>query len=125
MTAVAVVAHHERGGRGALAPSRRRRGSPSAATRRGSCPTTPPALGLDDLVSERPLAERRPRGLPRRRRHDAARRALLDGAPVPLLGVNVGVLGYLTEIEPPALTDGARALRRRARRRASGTSTSG
>ena len=25
---------------------------------------------------------------------------LLDGAPVPLLGVNVGVLGYLTEIEP-------------------------
>ena len=30
---------------------------------------------------------------------------LLDGAPVPLLGVNVGVLGYLTEIEPPGLTD--------------------
>ena len=30
---------------------------------------------------------------------------LLDGAPVPLLGVNVGVLGYLTEIEPPELTD--------------------
>ena len=26
---------------------------------------------------------------------------LLDGAAVPLLGVNVGVLGYLTEIEPP------------------------
>ena len=29
---------------------------------------------------------------------------LLDGASVPLLGVNLGVLGYLTEIEPPALT---------------------
>jgi len=29
---------------------------------------------------------------------------LLDGAPVPLLGVNVGVLGYLTEIDPPALS---------------------
>jgi NAD+ kinase len=27
----------------------------------------------------------------------------LDGAPVPVIGVNVGVLGYLTEIEPPAL----------------------
>lgn len=28
---------------------------------------------------------------------------LLDGAPVPVIGVNVGVLGYLTEIEPTAL----------------------
>ena len=49
---------------------------------------------------------------------------LLDGAPVPLLGVNVGVLGYLTEIEPPELTV---ALERfvAGRRRGSGTSTSG
>ena len=29
---------------------------------------------------------------------------MLAGAPVPLLGVNVGLLGYLTEVEPPALT---------------------
>jgi NAD+ kinase len=28
---------------------------------------------------------------------------LLQGAPVPIIGVNVGVLGYLTEVEPPAL----------------------
>ncbi len=28
---------------------------------------------------------------------------LLDGAPVPVLGVNLGSLGYLTEIEPDAL----------------------
>jgi NAD+ kinase len=30
---------------------------------------------------------------------------LLDGAPVPVLGVNVGSLGYLTEVEPERLTD--------------------
>ena len=29
----------------------------------------------------------------------------LDGAPVPLLGVNLGQLGYLTEIEPGEITD--------------------
>lgn len=29
---------------------------------------------------------------------------LLDGAAVPIIGVNVGLLGYLTEVEPPALT---------------------
>ncbi len=29
---------------------------------------------------------------------------LLEGASVPLIGVNVGLLGYLTEVEPPALT---------------------
>lgn len=29
---------------------------------------------------------------------------LLDGAQVPIIGVNVGLLGYLTEVEPPALT---------------------
>ena len=29
----------------------------------------------------------------------------LDGAPVPLLGVNLGQLGYLTEIEPADVTD--------------------
>ena len=28
---------------------------------------------------------------------------LLHGAPVPVIGVNVGLLGYLTEVEPPAL----------------------
>lgn len=29
---------------------------------------------------------------------------LLDGAPVPVLAVNLGALGYLTEVEPPAMT---------------------
>jgi NAD+ kinase len=31
---------------------------------------------------------------------------ILDGAPVPVMGVNVGLLGYLTEVEPPGLTSG-------------------
>ncbi len=30
---------------------------------------------------------------------------MLDGAPVPMLGVNVGTIGYLTEIEPDELID--------------------
>jgi NAD+ kinase len=30
---------------------------------------------------------------------------ILDGAPVPLLGVNLGQLGYLTEVEPDELLD--------------------
>ncbi|MGD9998790.1 MAG: NAD(+)/NADH kinase [Ilumatobacteraceae bacterium] len=29
---------------------------------------------------------------------------LLDGAPVPIIGVNVGLLGYLNEVEPPSMT---------------------
>src|SRR3954447_7205859 len=29
---------------------------------------------------------------------------ILDGAPMPIIGVNVGLLGYLTEVDPPALT---------------------
>ena len=63
------------------------------------------ALGLADLVGEAPPADADlvvclgGDGTMLR----AVR--LLDGAPVPLLGVNLGVLGYLTEIEPPELTD--------------------
>ncbi|CAN5810267.1 NAD(+)/NADH kinase [soil metagenome] len=61
-------------------------------------------LGLPELVGERPVATADlvvclgGDGTMLR----AVR--LLDGAPVPLLGVNLGVLGYLTEIEPPELT---------------------
>ena len=41
---------------------------------------------------------------------------MLDGAPVPLLGVNLGRLGYLTEVEVDGLRRRPAALRRRARR---------
>jgi NAD+ kinase len=34
--------------------------------------------------------------------------ALLDGAPTPIIGVNVGLLGYLTAIEPPELVESLR-----------------
>ncbi|MCU1359363.1 MAG: ppnK [Ilumatobacteraceae bacterium] len=29
---------------------------------------------------------------------------MLEGAPVPIIGVNVGLLGYLSEVEPPGMT---------------------
>ena len=103
MSAVAVVAHHEREEAAVLAKTvitwLRDRGHEAWVV-----PDDAAALDLGDLVDERPVA-------------DAALlvclggdgtmlRAvrLLDGAPVPLLGVNVGVLGYLTEIEPPELS---------------------
>lgn len=34
--------------------------------------------------------------------------ALLDGAPTPIIGVNVGLLGYLTAVEPPELIEALR-----------------
>jgi NAD+ kinase len=103
MMAVAVVAHHTRPDAATLA-----RGAIEWLVAHGHegwvVPDDAVALDLGDLVGERPL--------------DAADlvvslggdgtmlRAvrMLDGAAVPLLGVNLGVLGYLTEIEPPALT---------------------
>jgi NAD+ kinase len=103
MTEVAIVAHHARPEAATLA-----RGAIEWLVGHGHegwvVPDDAVALDVGDLVGERPL--------------DAADlvvslggdgtmlRAvrLLDGASVPLLGVNLGVLGYLTEIEPPALT---------------------
>jgi NAD+ kinase len=63
------------------------------------------ALGLTGLVGERPVDQADM--LVCLGGDGTMLRAvrLLDGAPVPLLGVNVGVLGYLTEIDPPELTD--------------------
>src|SRR5688572_21858843 len=103
MTAVAVVAHHEREDAAMLAKTAitwlRERGHEAWVV-----PGDAAALDLGDLVDERALASADllvclgGDGTMLR----AVR--LLDGAPVPLLGVNVGVLGYLTEIDPPELT---------------------
>jgi NAD+ kinase len=103
MTAVVIIAHHERTEAGALA---------NVAAKwlgdRGHqvwmSPEDAGALSLESLGSDRPVSEA-----------DVAMsmggdgtvlRAvqLLDGAEVPIIGVNVGLLGYLTEVEPPSLT---------------------
>jgi NAD+ kinase len=63
------------------------------------------ALGLSSWVDDRPIADADVvlslggDGTMLRAVH------LLDGAAVPLLGVNLGALGYLTEVEPDRLDD--------------------
>ncbi|MGZ4679757.1 MAG: NAD(+)/NADH kinase [Ilumatobacteraceae bacterium] len=103
MTDVLVVAHHDRIEAAALA----RLASVWLGEHGHTAWMTPDdaePLGLLDLVSER--------------RPDSAGLALtlggdgtmlravkmLGGADVPIIGVNVGLLGYLTEVEAPALT---------------------
>jgi NAD+ kinase len=104
MRGVALVAHHERATAGALAEQ----AAAWCVQHEVSCWMTPDdatALGLDRLAGDRPVADadvvvslggdgtmlRSVR--------------LLEGAPVPLLGVNLGSLGYLTEVEPDRLDD--------------------
>lgn len=102
MTSVFIVAHHERSDAAVLA-----RAAVEWLRERGHDAWMPfgdaDALAVHELGSDRSPSE--------------ADLALclggdgtmlrtikcLDGAPVPVIGVNVGVLGYLTEIEPPAL----------------------
>ena len=87
-------------------PLDRRTGWSIAATRRGSWPEdaaaarTSPTSPPSEPVSEADLVVSVGGDGTMLR---AVR--VLDGAPVPLLGVNVGVLGYLTEIEPPQVTE--------------------
>ena len=53
----------------------------------------------------------RPDGQPGRRRHDAARDAAVPGPTgAPVLGVNVGRLGFLAEIDLPELADALAAI---------------
>jgi NAD+ kinase len=104
VTSVAVVAHHQRDVAATLARSivgwLVERGHESWVV-----PDDAAALGLDDLAAERPVDDA---DLVVSLGGDGTMlRAVrtLDGATVPLLGVNVGVLGYLTEIEPPQVTE--------------------
>lgn len=103
MTDVLVVAHHDRIEAVALA----RKAATWLSTRGHTAWMTPDdaePLDLLDLVSER-----RPEsaGLVLSLGGDGTMlRAvkMLSGAAVPIIGVNVGLLGYLTEVEAPALT---------------------
>ncbi|MBA3288160.1 MAG: NAD(+)/NADH kinase [Acidimicrobiia bacterium] len=102
MTAVALVAHHERSEAAGLARSTvdwlRAEGHEAWLV-----PEDADALGLTEMAAERPLAHA---DLVVTLGGDGTMlRAvgLLDGAPVPLLGVNLGMLGYLTEIDGPDL----------------------
>ena len=102
MTSVFIVAHHERSDAAVLA-----RAAVAWLEQRGhdawmSCGDAD-ALAVHDLGSDRSPAEA---GLVLCLGGDGTMlRTIksLKGAPVPVIGVNVGVLGYLTEIEPPAL----------------------
>jgi NAD+ kinase len=88
------------------------------------------ALGWSDLASDRAAAEADlvlslgGDGTVLRAVHE------LDGAAVPVLGVNVGTLGYLTEVEPAQClaNDGSRhldAVKRRAANDVASTERSG
>ena len=99
---VVFVAHHERGDAGALA-----REAAAWLAERGHEAWMPPmdaeAVGAAGLSSARPAADA---DLVVSLGGDGTMlRAvqLLDGAAVPLLGVNLGWLGYLTEVEADGL----------------------
>jgi len=103
MTAVAFVAHHERDGAAETARTAiewlRRHGHDAWVLADDAV-----VLGLEDLGAERSpaLADL----LVAIGGDGTMLRSvgLLDGAPVPVLGVNMGVLGYLTEIEADELS---------------------
>lgn len=104
MTAIALIAHHERDS----AATHARNVADWCAEReiRFWMPTGDAReLGLDEFGSEQPVHEA---DLVLSLGGDGTMLRsvrLLDGAEVPLLGVNIGSLGYLTEIEPEALPD--------------------
>jgi NAD+ kinase len=102
VTSVFIVAHHERAEAAALA-----RTAVNWMHEHGyeawMFPADAEALGMNEFGSNRPAHEA---DLALSLGGDGTTLRtikLLDGAPVPVLGVNVGVLGYLTEIDPQAL----------------------
>ena len=103
MTDVLLVAHHERVEAAALA-----RQAATWLTDHGHSawmtPEDAEPLELLDLVSERKPESA---GLALSLGGDGTMLRtvkMLGGSGVPIIGVNIGLLGYLTEVEPPALT---------------------
>ena len=103
MSAVMIVAHHERAEAAALAEL-----AASWLAERGHQAWMPPedasALGTPALAAERSPSTA---DLVLSLGGDGTMlRAIniIDGAAVPVIGVNVGLLGYLTEVEPPSMT---------------------
>jgi NAD+ kinase len=103
VTAALIVAHHERAEAGRLAEV-----AAAWLRERGTEVWMPAddakALGLDELGADRPAADA---SLAVSLGGDGTMLRtvdLLDGEPVPILGVNVGLLGYLSEVEPEAMT---------------------
>jgi NAD+ kinase len=102
MTAVVLVAHRQRPEAASLA-----RVAATWLAERGHrvwmVPGDAEAIGAEDLADdERPgraglVVSLGGDGTVLRSVH------LVDGAPVPIIGVNVGLLGYLTEVEPHAM----------------------
>ncbi|MEY4173693.1 MAG: inorganic polyphosphate/ATP-NAD kinase [Actinomycetota bacterium] len=104
MSSVLLVAHHERDDAAMLA----RRAAKHLGALGHSAWMTPDdaeALGLRDLAGDAAPSRADVAiciggdGTTLRTVH------LLAGAPVPIIGVNVGLLGYLTEVEPPMLVE--------------------
>jgi NAD+ kinase len=104
MTSVAVVAHHERSAARSLAEE-----AAAWCLDRGVTFWMPVddamALDLDAFADVRPIAEA---DLVLSLGGDGTMLRsvrLLEGAPVPMLGVNLGSLGYLTRVEPDRLSE--------------------
>jgi NAD+ kinase len=102
VTSVFIVAHHERTDAVALAQASvrwlRERGYDAWMSVEDATALAVESLGSDRSPSEASLALSLGGDGTMLRTIKS-----LDGAPVPVIGVNVGVLGYLTEVEPPAL----------------------
>ena len=107
-----IVAHHERAEAAALALERVQvAGRPRLTV--WMPPDDAAALDLDDLAATRSPSEA---DLAISLGGDGTMLRtveLLGGSATDILGVNVGQLGYLTEVEPGALRERARPLRRR------------
>jgi NAD+ kinase len=104
MTSVAVVAHHERSTARALAEQAAAWCTDHEVTFWMPVDDAD-ALDLGTCASARPIAEA---DLVLSLGGDGTMLRsvrLLAGAPVPVLGVNLGSLGYLTQVEPDRLTD--------------------